>query len=395
MALGMRGGVRYEYRLPKDLSVLDLPLCTRLLFAIPEGYTTMVREGDAVLRDGILASHSDGSVMVSTTCGMVGSVTDDTIEIIPLENNEEELPLFEDFASLNADAIVETVRKYGIFTEDGLPLWRILSKMKGSGELLILNAVENQPGVYSAHGVLDAMPEKIAGGLKILMKALALGKAVIATTDGMQRTAVKVQKHFHKKDMVQIVTVADKYPVSHPRILYRTLTGSEREPSLRNAVIVSVHDCIAVYDLFSHSHTASSRVVTIGERNYRVYIGTPLSDLAGLCDIIPPKGTVCHVGGYVSAREVKNNESITMSTVSVQYLFADILASGECIECGKCAECCPVGLHPMHALKKNGKDKWFDTARMSCIDCGVCTSVCPVGIALNQIIRQRGSKHDT
>lgn len=43
-----------------------------------------------------------------------------------------------------------------------------------------------------------------------------------------------------------------------------------------------------------------------------------------------------------------------------------------CIECGTCAEKCPVG-----AIEP-GNDK-YEINPAKCIDCGTCSYVCPVG----------------
>ncbi len=43
-----------------------------------------------------------------------------------------------------------------------------------------------------------------------------------------------------------------------------------------------------------------------------------------------------------------------------------------CIECGSCAENCPVG-----AITP-GNNK-YEINPSKCIDCGTCASVCPVG----------------
>jgi electron transport complex protein RnfC len=63
-----------------------------------------------------------------------------------------------------------------------------------------------------------------------------------------------------------------------------------------------------------------------------------------------------------------------------------------CLNCGKCAEVCPMHLMPMQtAFYANAGD--FDTAAklgntMSCIECGSCEYICPARRPLIQSIRK-------
>ena len=83
------------------------------------------------------------------------------------------------------------------------------------------------------------------------------------------------------------------------------------------------------------------------------------------------------------------------TTSGLLLMSADEAAADEptpCLNCGKCADVCPMHLMPMNtAFYSSAGD--FDSAvkygqTMSCIECGACEYICPAKRPLIQAIRK-------
>src|SRR5699024_12703410 len=71
--------------------------------------------------------------------------------------------------------------------------------------------------------------------------------------------------------------------------------------------------------------------------------------------------------------------------------------STNCINCGKCADVCPMKLMPMqtefytNAKEYENADKYGGV--LSCIECGACTYICPARRPLAQGRCMRSEEH--
>lgn len=387
MALNFRGGYRFPYSVAKELNVEKTGIPSKLVISIPDGFSVSVSQSERLCKDTVLATHEDGSVLTAGVLGSVFAISDTCITVIPDNEQETEAtPIAERLAEISPGDIVEHMRKAGLFAEGGFPMWRMFSPLIGCGEMLMLNAAECEPGISCVHAMLRSYPEKILGGLKIMMRALALPKAVAIMTETMHYEAEILRHHLKHKSMLDILGVAQKYPLEHPKVMFSAVTGSHSAPSQQKAVMVTVRDCIAVYDLFVDGHIPSARVLTVEGKNYEIYIGTLLSELSDLCNLTVKERTIPHIGGLVSARtEALENASVSVDTKGVQYLTEHVFKNSDCIRCGKCSNYCPIGLYPMWIWEKLQKKK--DPKVDDCIECGVCTAVCYSEIDICAAIR--------
>ena len=62
-----------------------------------------------------------------------------------------------------------------------------------------------------------------------------------------------------------------------------------------------------------------------------------------------------------------------------------------CINCGKCAQVCPMKLMPMQTEVYTDAKEYENAAKfggvLACIECGACTYICPARRPLAQAIK--------
>ena len=82
---------------------------------------------------------------------------------------------------------------------------------------------------------------------------------------------------------------------------------------------------------------------------------------------------------------VSDDVVITKNLNSVIIMKNNFLKSFECINCGRCAEVCPVKLFPSLILKNIENINKLKKLRVKeCIDCGLCSYICPSKIEINE-----------
>ena len=62
-----------------------------------------------------------------------------------------------------------------------------------------------------------------------------------------------------------------------------------------------------------------------------------------------------------------------------------------CINCGSCAQACPVDILPQFTYKSILADEIeeaLDHGMLDCVECGLCTYVCPSKIELSDVLKK-------
>lgn len=91
---------------------------------------------------------------------------------------------------------------------------------------------------------------------------------------------------------------------------------------------------------------------------------------------------------------IKSNVSVIIYDKNIEYLLADDLLMNSifCINCGRCAEVCPVAkttnVSPIEIVKNNCLDEYNMTQTIfkQTTLCGSCQEVCPVNIPLTEML---------
>lgn len=379
--------------------------------------TPCVRIGDTVKKGQVIA-QSAGAVFYPVHASISGKVTD--FSEIPLPCGKEEkaaviendyknqldssvLPCNDDIRALSVDTILEKIRNAGIVDPDyhSLPIHDVLCSATGSAKALIINCTESDPFITARYRLLKEHPEKIVGGIKILLKALCLRSAVIALDQSMPDVLKILENIRFEKEMIRICIMKSKYPQGAEKQLVYALSGKE-VPCGKTALdlgylLLTAECCFAVYDAFASGSPMTDTVVTVDgdcistPENLLVPIGTSAEDLLLYCGAKLTDSSRLLFGNPISGQPFSNIATpITHKTHALLACSSKNIAQTPCIRCGKCLAVCPMGLMPreihMLAQKKdlsNLKKLHSDL----CIACGCCSYICPAGISLMQSLK--------
>ena len=261
-------------------------------------------------------------------------------------------------------------------------------------EVLIANGVECEPYLTCDHQLMLEHGEEIIIGIKILMKALGINRAIIGIEKNKPDAIDQMRKLASKELGIEVKPLKLKYPQGGEKQLIDACIGrqvpSGALPIEVGAVVDNVATIYAVYEAVQKNKPLISRVMTVTGKslskpgNYSVRFGTPLSDVAALAGGVPEDTGKIIGGGPMMGRAMNNIDMPANKRVSgLLFLPENESHRAEpenCIRCAKCVSACPMGLEPYLLAKQAEKQMWDDMEKhsiMDCIECGCCMFTCP------------------
>jgi len=312
----------------------------------------------------------------------------------------------------SADEIKKKVSEFGIVGLGGatFPTHVKLAVPDGEkAEYLMINGVECEPYLTSDHRMMLEKGEEIMVGVKILMKALGVSKAMIGIENNKLDAITNMEKIASKYDGITVHSLKVQYPQGGEKQLIAALIGREvpsgKLPIHVGCVVQNVGTAFAVYEAIQKNKPMLERVVTLTGKsvskpgNYMVRIGTPIEQLVAKSGGVPEDTGKLISGGPMMGKAIASTDvPVTKGTSGVLIMKQDESRRGvvnPCIRCAKCVSVCPAGLEPF-LLMTLGEKRMWDRAEqedtMDCIECGSCSFVCPSDRPLLDYIRLDKSK---
>ena len=178
--------------------------------------------------------------------------------------------------------------------------------------------------------------------------------------------------------------------------------GLGKLPADCGVIVQNVATCFAVCEAVELGKPLYERAVTISggavsqPKNLWVKVGTPVKEIVDYCggEAVAPKKVI--QGGPMTGTALASYDEYTHKTTSGILLLTEKEAAAKeptpCLNCGMCADVCPMHLMPMNTAFYSAAGD-YETAEklgnaLSCIECGACEYVCPAKRPLIQAIRK-------
>lgn len=385
----------------------------------------IVEKGDRVLM-GQKIAEAGGFISAPVIASVSGTVRGiekrltaggAMVDSIVIQNDKqyEAVPGFgeqRDYLSLSKEQIVDIVRDAGIvgLGGAGFPTHvKLSSKKADSVDYFLVNGAECEPYLCSDYRDMLETPEKLLGGLRVILTIFPRAKGLICIEDNKPE-AIRVLTELAKgEERIEVRSLPVKYPQGGERQLILASTGrrinSDMLPEDVGVIVDNVDTVIAVYEAVCESRPLIRRILTVSgdaaasPGNFRVPTGTcyqELVDFAGGFSTEPEK--IVSGGPMMGNSLFTLDIPVTKNSSSILAFREDMVAANPasaCIKCGRCVTACPVRLMPtmMMTVSMNKEYEKFEKLYgMDCIECGSCTYVCPAKRPLTQAFRQMKRK---
>lgn len=371
-----------------------------------------VEKGQKV-KEGEIIARADGAISSDVFASVAGEVTDikvltsstggkETFIVIKADGTDEKAYLAP-LTDPTAEQIKARIKEAGIVGLGGAGFpTAVKVAPRTPVDTLILNGAECEPYLTCDHRLMLENTDEIVRGARLIAKALGGVKIII----GIEANKPDCIAAFEKYDDIQPVILKKQYPMGSEKHLIYVTTGRKvgigKLPADSGVVVQNVATAYAVCQAVELGKPLYERILTVSggavetPKNLWVRLGTPVKEIIEFCggEKSLPKKVV--QGGPMTGVALANYDVYTHKTTSGVLLLTEKEAACEeptaCLNCGKCADVCPMHLMPMNtAFYANAGD--FETAEklggtLSCIECGACEYICPAKRPLIQAIRK-------
>jgi len=373
----------------------------------------VVQEGD-VVKLGQKIGEAAGFISANVHASLAGTVKgvekilhpiqERPMEAVVIEKTEgtEEWELITphgDFNRFTSKEVVEIIKEAGIVGLGGAMFPTHVKLVPPEGkkiDLLVINGAECEPYLTVDHRLMLERSAEIVKGVKILMHALGVARAIIGI-ESNKMDAVERMKTVCQGEPIEVAVLKTKYPQGAEKQLIYALTKrivpSGGLPLDVGVVVQNVGTCFAVYNAVEHGKPLIERCLTVTGKgvkntaNLVVRIGTLTSTIldhvGGLADDVDR----ILFGGPMMGIAIRSLDTpILKGTSGITVLTKEEVKGPpqkSCIRCSRCVEACPMDLQP-YLLDLLAKKRLYDQAveqgLMDCIECGSCSYICPSGI---------------
>ena len=409
--------------LSKDMPIMDILPKGELVYPLSQHIgapaKAIVQKGDRVLAGQKIAESGAfvSAPVYASVSGVVKSieprrvVTGDMVMSIVVENDG----LYEDVGffpaapldKLSREEIIEIIREAGIVGMGGagFPTHVKLSpKEPEEIDYVIANCAECEPYLTSDYRRMLEEPEKLIGGLKILLSLFENAQGILAVEDNKPDCIALLRKLTKDETNISVKALKTKYPQGGERHLIYATTGrkinSTMLPADVGCIVNNVDTIVAVYRALTEGRPLMERIVTVtgdaieNPRNFRGKIGMSYQEIleeAGGFRTKPEK-IIC--GGPMMGFAMFDLNVPTTKTSTALLAFTkdevSALEPGPCINCGRCVEVCPGRVIPSRLAdyaERFDEEAFLANHGMECCECGCCSYVCPARRHLTQEIK--------
>jgi electron transport complex protein RnfC len=344
---------------------------------------------NAVLCPGmLLARHPDPDRgdLCSPVAGVVAEAGTDGLTIKvgvpapkpPKEGEEaapdKAVPVVEpvDFSLLEGEDLARALKEGGID----------VGALRRPCELMIINALNPEPGIVWANAMLGVHADVLAAGLALLRRLSPARRFVLACPAGdeLQLTGMEV-------GIVPCV-----YPSSLDPLVIKAVTGKERPEGV---CAVGVHDLWKLGRVARTGLPLAETVLSLAGINYVVTLGVPAEALLARAGITLAAGDTLIFGGPLrGAAQAGAQAGVNAHTYGISIVRRQEVpppdGDAACVACGDCVRICPARLEPdiISRYSEFGRDDKCAAMHIdACMDCGLCTYACQARRPVLQYIR--------
>ena len=299
--------------------------------------------------------------------------------------------------TLSPQEIVEKIHQKGVVGLGGATFPSHVKYMVPEGkelDYLIINGVECEPYLTADHRLMLEKGEEMMVGIRIMMKALGVSKAIIGIENNKPDAIQHLEKIAKNYLGIDIVPLKVQYPQGGEKQLIDAVlkrqVPSGKLPLDVGCVVNNVGTAFAIYEAVQKNKPLIERVVTVTGKtvakpsNFMVRIGTPATSLVKAAEgDMERTGKVINGGPMMGKSVTTLDVPVTKGTSGILLIEKEESKRGNvmnCIRCGKCTTVCPMGLEPhlLSVIANQGLSERCEENRiMDCIECGSCSYICP------------------
>ena len=310
----------------------------------------------------------------------------------------------EDPTPLTSEELLTCLERNGVFGFGGagFPTSRKIravldTKMKE--RVLLVNAVECDPGLLHDRWLLCNRMDEVADGISLLRSIIGFDTVTLAVHSG--QTVVPPAS-------VRLYDAIGKYPAGAERLLISAVLGRtlhpDEPPATQGVLVLNIQTVLAIHRAVRLNEKADTRFLTVadvdGSRGaiVKVSLGMRVFDMPdalrqkcpSLAQSLNPARMFAG-GGMMQAWHVDETDVVDTAVNFVgSGRMPRFKESPQCSRCGRCGQVCPAHLPVADLVRLASENRAVEVAALHperCMSCGSCSVVCLAGMDLTGHMR--------
>ena len=422
--LTFKGGIHPDdgKSLAKDKAIVDVKPKGDLVYPVSQHIgapaNPVVAVGDHVLK-GQMIAEAGGFVSAPIYASVSGTVkaiaphlnpTGGRVNSIVIENDGEykevEYPAVTPLEDMSKEDILNAIGTAGVVGMGGAGFptrVKLSPKEPEKIDYIIANCAECEPYITADYRTMIETPEKLVGGMKIILRLFDNAKGIFGVEDNKPDCIEKLRELTKDEPRMEVLALKTKYPQGGERQLIYATTGrainSAMLPADAGCVVDNVETLIGIHYAVIDERPVMERIVTVSgdgvkaPGNFKVLFGTNQRELVEAAGgFLDEPEKVISGGPMMGFAMFTLDTPITKTSSSILCLTKDEVAANEpsaCINCGRCVEVCPSRIIPSRLAdfaEHHNEEAFTKWEGLECVECGSCSYVCPAKRQLKQAI---------
>ena len=257
-------------------------------------------------------------------------------------------------------------------------------------DVLIINGAECEPYLNCDYRLMLERTDDIYKGIKYTAMALNINKIII----GIEANKPEAIKLFSEYKDLDVVILKKQYPMGSEKHLIYCTTGRKvpcgKMPFDVGACVQNIKTMIAVYEAIDLNIPLTQTVMTVSglgiknPKNLKVALGTSFNDIIEYCGGKSENTVKLVAGGPMMGKALISLDQYARKTDSGLLVLekneANVDKPTNCINCGRCADNCPMRLVPVRIEKSVLAGDYMMAKKygvLNCLECGSCAYNCP------------------
>ena len=294
------------------------------------------------------------------------------------------------------ESFLAAVRESGIvgLGGAGFPTAVKLTVPDGRVDTVVVNGAECEPYITSDTRTMLDESELVAEGLSLVMKYLAIPKAIFGIEKNKPECIAKMKQATATLDGVQIHALPSVYPQGGEKVLvYHTtgrVIGEGKLPLECGVIVINCTTLAAIAKYLRTGMPLVEKCITVdgsavkNPKNLIVPIGTSVRDVIEACGGFSETPKKILSGGPMMGVALVGLDAPVLKQTNAVLAFGESEATlpkqTACIRCGKCMDSCPFSLAPVEISKAFEQNDGAMLERLKvnlCMECGCCSYICP------------------